>query len=365
MINTKQLPTPEDRYPIRRALLSVYDKEGLVEFAQHLVRHGVTLVSTGGTARTLQEAGLEVTEVASLTGFPEILDGRVKTLHPAVHGGLLARRNDQDDLSALSELGVEPIDLVVVNLYPFHDVAARPSVSDAEAIENIDIGGPTMIRAAAKNFFFVAAVTDPEQYTAVASELDDTGGSLTMATRRILARQAFEHTAVYDRAIAGYFAARSEEADEADLPARLSLKLSRAQSLRYGENPHQRAAMYGNADTFYEKLHGKDLSFNNIIDLSAAFFLIDEYAEADPTCAILKHTNPCGVASADSLLAAYRAGWRDPDAIRAMCQAETLCSFFMSSRAGARPMPSRSNHSSACASVKSSSSPWLQPSRAR
>lgn len=306
MIRVKSLPEPDDLQPIKRALLSVFDKTGLVDFARHLHEQSVQLISTGGTAKAIADAGIPVTEVSTLTGFPEILDGRVKTLHPAVHGALLARRTDPEDLSALDDHDIAPIDLVVVNLYPFAEVTARPDVSDAEAIENVDIGGPTMIRAAAKNFFFVAAVTSPDQYGPLMEELTRTGGSLSMQTRHNLARRAFEQTADYDRAIATYFSARSDEATAEELPPQLSLKLSRAQTLRYGENPHQRAALYGNAHAFYEQLHGKELSFNNIIDMSAALQLIDEFAEAEPTVAILKHTNPCGVATADSLLEAYR-----------------------------------------------------------
>lgn len=309
MIRVKSLPEPEDLQPVKRALLSVFDKTGLVAFATELHRHGVQLISTGGTARSISEAGLPVTEVSALTGFPEILDGRVKTLHPAVHGGLLARRTDPEDLTALEDLDIEPIDLVVVNLYPFAEVSARPNVDDAEAVENVDIGGPTMVRAAAKNFFFVGAVTSPDQYEAVIGEMDQTGGMLSMKTRRLLAHRAFEHTAEYDRAISSYFAARENGAATEALPPALSLKVSRAQTLRYGENPHQRAALYGSADSFYEKLHGKEISFNNIIDLSAALLLIDEFDRQQPTCAILKHTNPCGVATATTLHDAYRAAF--------------------------------------------------------
>ncbi len=312
MIKIKDLPPPEDRYPIRRALLSVFDKTGLVPFARRLVALGVDLISTGGTARALQEAGLPVTEVAALTSYPEILDGRVKTLHPAIHGGLLARRNDPEDLAQLTDLGIAPIDLVVVNLYPFSQATAAPDVTDATAIENIDIGGPTMIRAAAKNFFFVGVVTNPADYDAVADELEAHDTGLSLATRRRLAHRAFEHTAAYDRAISDYFARTAAPADpqadaaQDDLPATLQLRLPRHQSLRYGENPHQRAALYGDPSRFFEKLHGKELSFNNLIDLSAALFLIDEFRDAEPTCAILKHTNPCGVASAATLPEAYR-----------------------------------------------------------
>ena len=311
----KNLPPPEDAYPIRRALLSVSNKTGLVDFARRLSRQGVELISTGGTARALRDAGLDVREVASLTDFPEILDGRVKTLHPAVHGGLLARRNDPDDLNQLRDHEIAPIDLVVVNLYPFRQTVAREGVSEEEAMENIDIGGPTMIRAAAKNHAFVAVVTSPEDYGAVAGELEDASGNLSMETRRRLAHQAFEHTAHYDRAIADFFAQRSgRTSEEAALPETLRLNLPKAQDLRYGENPHQHAALYalppstpsGEAEPFFRPLHGKELSFNNLIDLSAALLLIDEFRDAAPTCAILKHTNPCGVASAEALEEAYQ-----------------------------------------------------------
>ncbi|HET6566502.1 MAG TPA: bifunctional phosphoribosylaminoimidazolecarboxamide formyltransferase/IMP cyclohydrolase [Rhodothermales bacterium] len=307
MISVKNLPAPEDRYPVRRALLSVFDKTGLVDFARRLHDLGVALISTGGSARALREAGLPVTEVSDLTGFPEILDGRVKTLHPAVHGGLLARRTDPEDLAALAAHGIEPIDLVVVNLYPFAEAVAKPDVTDAAAIENIDIGGPCMIRAAAKNFFFVGVVTTPDDYAEVATELEQQGGTLGLATRRRLAHRAFEHTASYDRAVAGYFdhTPVTPATSDDDLPDVLNVQLPKAQPLRYGENPHQAAALYGYPFRYFEQLHGKELSFNNLIDLSAALQLIDEFESADPTVAILKHTNPCGVATADTLEQAY------------------------------------------------------------
>lgn len=306
MIHVKDLPAPDDRYPIRRALLSVFDKTGLADFARRLHAQGVELVSTGGSARAIAAAGLPVTEVSSLTGYPEILSGRVKTLHPAVHGGLLARRTDAEDLQQLDELGIPPIDLVVVNLYPFADAVAEADVTDAVAIENIDIGGPTMIRAAAKNFFFLGVVTAPSDYEAVADELAHEGG-LCMATRRRLAHEAFEHTARYDRMIADYFARASQ--DEATMPPALHLHEPQAQALRYGENPHQRAALYGQPGRYFRKLHGKDLSFNNLLDLSAALLLIDEFRDEAPTCAILKHTNPCGVAMGDDLADAYHSAF--------------------------------------------------------
>ena len=310
MIHAKSLPAPDDRYPVRRALLSVFDKTGLVDFARRLHAQGVELVSTGGTARSLREAGLPVADVSDVTGFPEVLDGRVKTLHPAVHAGLLARRTDPDDLAQLADMGAAPIDLVVVNLYPFRQATARADVTDAEAIENIDIGGPTMIRAAAKNFFFVGVVTSPDDYEPVAAEIESSGGSLGMAARRRLAHRAFEHTAAYDRAIADYFGRSGSDAADA-MPARLTLDLPMAQPMRYGENPHQQAALYGlnsgsDASPFFETLHGKELSFNNLMDLAAALWLVDEFRDDDPACAILKHTNPCGAAVAPTLEAAYR-----------------------------------------------------------
>ncbi len=304
MISTKELPSPEDRYPVRRALLSVYDKAGLVDFARVLADQGVDLVSSGGTARTLREAGLPVSDVANITGFPEILDGRVKTLHPAIHGGLLARRTDPADLKQLEELEIPPFDLVVVNLYPFEEVVANTDVSEAEAIENIDIGGPAMVRAAAKNFFFTAVVTSPSDYAAVANEMTENEGTLGMASRRALALKAFERTAAYDQAIVAHWSTPSSPV-ETTLPDTFAVQLPRVATLRYGENPHQQAALYGDPLQHFTKLHGKDLSFNNLIDLSAALALIEEFRHEDPTCAILKHTNPCGVAVSNKLLEAY------------------------------------------------------------
>jgi phosphoribosylaminoimidazolecarboxamide formyltransferase/IMP cyclohydrolase len=300
MIQTKDLPAPEDRYSVRRALLSVFDKSGLPEFGRALHEQGVELLSTGGSARTLREAGLPVRDVSEVTGFPEILDGRVKTLHPLIHGGLLSRRNDPEDQATLAEHGIPPIDLVVVNLYPFGKATADPKTSDATAIENIDIGGPTMIRAAAKNFFFVGVVTDPSDYAAVAQEMSDNNGTVGISTRRRLAHKAFSHTAAYDSAIDDYFARAGDSQDTLRVGEPLSA------SLRYGENPHQQAALYGNTAPFFDKLHGKDLSFNNILDLSGALRLIREFEGAPPTCAILKHTNPCGVGTAHDLETAYQ-----------------------------------------------------------
>lgn len=311
MISTKDLPPPADRYPIRRALLSVFDKTGIVSFAQRLHELDVVLLSTGGTARTLRDAGLPVTDVSDVTGHPEVLDGRVKSMHPAIHAGILARRTDEDDLQELDDHDIAPIDLVVTNLYPFEEAVADTPDDVAHAVEHIDIGGPTMVRAAAKNHFFVGVVTNPADYDAVADELAAHDGQLSMATRQQLARSAFAHTAAYDAAIASYFATQvapdqREDAEEAALPATLAEPLPRVQTLRYGENPHQRAALYGAPDRYFEQLHGKDLSFNNLMDLSAALLLIDEFRDHPPTCAILKHTNPCGVATADTLEAAHQ-----------------------------------------------------------
>jgi phosphoribosylaminoimidazolecarboxamide formyltransferase / IMP cyclohydrolase len=307
MISASPLPPPPDRQPVRRALLSVSDKTGLATFATRLAALGIELLSTGGTARTLREAGLAVTDVSEVTGFPEILGGRVKTLHPKVHGALLARRGHADDDAEMEEHAITPIDLVVVNLYPFEEAAGREDVTDALAAENVDIGGPTMLRAAAKNWFYVGVVTDPAQYAAVADELESHDARLALATRRALARAAFARTAAYDAAIVEYL--DREDGPPAGgagiLPDTLDLRLAKAQDLRYGENPHQAAALYGEPQRFIEQLHGKELSFNNLLDLSAALALIREFAHAAPTVAILKHTNPCGVGTADTLLAAY------------------------------------------------------------
>lgn len=299
---SKDLPPPQDRYTVRRALLSVFDKTGLVAFARKLAALNVELLSTGGTAQVLREANIPVTDVSSVTDYPEMMDGRVKTLHPLIHGGLLARRTDAEDLASLSSQGGRPIDLVVVNLYPFEATIRRQGVTESEAVENIDIGGPAMLRAAAKNFHFVGTVTSPGDYDHVADELEANDCSLSMQTRKRLATKAFRLTAAYDAAVLGYF---SGLVQDFEVPDRLSINAPSAQKLRYGENPHQAAGLYGDPSEFFEQLHGKELSFNNILDLSAAFFLIDEFRDAPPTAAILKHTNPCGVGTADTLSAAY------------------------------------------------------------
>lgn len=288
---------------IRRALLSVSDKAGLADFARGLAELGVEMISTGGTARYLTELGLKIIPVSSVTGFPEIMDGRVKTLHPSIHAGILANREVEEHMRAIRELGISPIDLVVVNLYPFAATVARKGVSEAEAIENIDIGGPTMVRAAAKNFTGVGIVVDPADYGPVLSELRSSG-ELSLETRRRLARRAFNHTAAYDAAIASWF---NEE--EGDFPSELHLNFKRVQVLRYGENPHQRGAFYADgvvspeAPPIVDQLHGTRLSFNNLLDLDAARRLLDEFAL--PCCVIVKHNNPCGVAVAEHVNAAF------------------------------------------------------------
>ncbi len=278
---------------INRALISVSDKTGLVEFARGLKKHGVTILSTGGTAKALEEAGIDVVKVSDVTGFPEILDGRVKTLHPKIHGGLLARRDLSDHLDQLKEHQIDPIDLVVVNLYPFQETIAKPDVSFEDAIENIDIGGPSMIRSAAKNMASVAVVVHPDRYSEVLKEMDKTEGSVGDDMRRDLAREAFEHTADYDEAIYEFL-----ETDH-DFPPTLKLVFEKVEDLRYGENPHQRAAYYRDemappgALVHAQQLHGKALSFNNILDFDAAWSIINEFDE--PGAVVIKHNNPCGV----------------------------------------------------------------------
>jgi len=287
------------------ALLSVSDKRGLVDFAKVLVQsHGFTLLSTGGTAKLLAEAGLPVTEVGTHTGFPEIMEGRVKTLHPKIHGGLLCRRDKAEHLAQAQKNGIELIDLVVVNLYPFEQTVAKPHVEFEEAIENIDIGGPSMLRSAAKNHESVSVVCDPDDYGAVLAVLAKPAE--LQALRRKLALKVFQRTGAYDTAIARYLEGQQSEPDLEALsgfPATYSLSLKKAQSLRYGENPHQKAALYGTFHDHFQQLQGKELSYNNILDITAATYLIGEFER--PTVAILKHTNPCGVGSADTLIGAW------------------------------------------------------------
>ncbi len=290
------------------ALLSVSDKRGLVDFATALVRqHGYKLLSTGGTAKLLAEAGLPVTEVSAHTGFPEMMEGRVKTLHPKIHGGLLCRRDKADHLAAAKQHGIDLIDLVVVNLYPFEQTVAKPHVEFEEAIENIDIGGPSMLRSAAKNHESVTVVCDPADYPAViAATAAGEGSAELKVLRRKLALKVFQRTGAYDTAIAKYLETQQDEPDLEALsgfPATFTLSLKKAQSLRYGENPHQKAALYGTFHEHFQQLQGKELSYNNILDITSATYLIGEFEK--PTVAILKHTNPCGVASAETLLGAW------------------------------------------------------------
>ncbi len=284
--------------PVRRALLSCFDKTGVAELATSLHELGVELVSTGSTAARVRDAGVPVTEVAEVTGFPECLDGRVKTLHPRVHAGILADRTDPAHVAELEELGVDAIDLVVVNLYPFEDTACS-GAADADVVEMIDIGGPTMVRAAAKNHGSVGVLVDPDDYPRVLTELGEQGG-LSTALRRALASKAFQHTARYDTAVAEWF--QGEQA----WPDQLGVARPRKQTLRYGENPHQRAAWYatpGEGLAAAEQVHGKELSFNNLVDVDAAWGMAIDFAE--PCVAIVKHTNPAGLALADDLARAY------------------------------------------------------------
>jgi len=290
---------------ISRALVSVYDKTGILELVQFLVEQGVTVISTGGTYSLLKDNGLPVTKVSEITRFPEILGGRVKTLHPFIHGGILAKRTEEQ-LAELTSHQIAPIDMVVVNLYPFEKTVADPRVTLSTALENIDIGGPTMIRAAAKNFPYVAVVTDPSQYSAVISDMSENQGAVTAALRRELALAAFTRTSQYDSAIYGYLGSQQENSE---LPSLFRLHLKKVQDLRYGENPHQRAAFYADAQrppagaVAAKQLHGKELSYNNIMDMSAAIGLALEFEQ--PAVVIVKHSNPCGAAIAPDVAQAY------------------------------------------------------------
>lgn len=311
----------QQRRPIRRALLSVSDKAGIIEFAQALSQRGIELLSTGGTARLLADAGLSVTEVSDYTGFPEMMDGRVKTLHPKVHGGILGRRGQDDGVMAKHD--IQPIDIVVVNLYPFAQTVVRPDCSLEDAVENIDIGGPTMVRSAAKNHKDVAIVVKSSDYPAIITELDNNDGSLTYSTRFNLAIKAFEHTAAYDSMIANYFGTLvppyhgDTEQPSGRFPRTLNLNYIKKQDMRYGENSHQQAAFYIEEDVkeasvaTAQQLQGKALSYNNIADTDAALECVKEFSE--PACVIVKHANPCGVAIGDSLLVAYERAYKtDP-----------------------------------------------------
>jgi phosphoribosylaminoimidazolecarboxamide formyltransferase / IMP cyclohydrolase len=295
---------------IQRAILSVTDKSGLIDFARKLSGLEVELVSTGGTAKLLRDSGITVKDISDLTGFPEMLDGRVKTLHPKVHGGILHRREDAGHRAAVAEHGIAAIDMVVVNLYAFEKTAAKPGVHFEELIENIDIGGPSMIRSAAKNFQDVAVVTSPLDYEAIAEEMGRSGGALSKGTKWRLAQKAFATTAAYDSAIASTLervGANFEMAPAVGFPANLRLSFRKQMDLRYGENPHQKAAMYaddsGTGVAHGVQVRGKELSFNNIVDLQAAWDLAQEFEE--PFCGIIKHTNPCGAANGKTLAEAY------------------------------------------------------------
>jgi phosphoribosylaminoimidazolecarboxamide formyltransferase/IMP cyclohydrolase len=291
---------------IKRAMISVSDKRGVIEFARGLADLGIEIISTGGTMKLLKEAGIPVIYISEVTGFPEVMDGRVKTLHPKIHGGILALRDNPKHVQHMKENEIAPIDLVVVNLYPFRETIAKPGVSFAEAIENIDIGGPTMVRAAAKNYPHVAIVVSPDQYESVLQQIRATG-EVSAENRLQLARAAFKHTSEYDTAIHQYLQRQLDGASE--FPQTLQLQLEKAQDLRYGENPHQQAAFYRQAEASYPsvatatQLQGKELSFNNIIDLNAALELVREFSS--PAAVIIKHTNPCGTACGQTLSEAY------------------------------------------------------------
>ena len=298
----------ENRIAIKRALISVSDKTGIVDFASALSARGVEILSTGGTASLLQESGITVTEVSSYTGFPEMMDGRVKTLHPKIHGGLLGRRGVDD--AVMQEHGIQAIDLLVVNLYPFEKTVARPGTDLETAIENIDIGGPAMLRAASKNYTSVTVVTDSNDYQRIVDELSANSDGISEATRYDLAIKTFEHTARYDGAIANYFGCLPANGEKEEFPRTYSLQVSKVQEMRYGENPHQRAAFYVEQDyteasvATAKQYQGKQLSYNNMADTDAALECVKSFNDG-PACVIVKHANPCGVAEGDSLIAAY------------------------------------------------------------
>jgi len=301
---------------VTRALVSVSDKTGVTEFGRALAALGVQILSTGGTAKLLEKEGVRVTEVSAHTGFPEMLDGRVKTLHPKIHGGILARRDSREHMAALEKAGISPIDLIVVNLYPFQATVADPDCTLENAIENIDIGGPALLRAAAKNHAGVAVVVDPADYAGVLEEIRSSGG-VADATRFALAKKVFAHTAGYDGAIANYLFSLDQDRKRRPYPEVLSLQLRKLQDMRYGENPHQSAAFYRDMQPVaggiagYQQIQGKALSYNNVADSDAAWECVKSFAE--PACVIVKHANPCGVAIAESPLAAYRKALRtDP-----------------------------------------------------
>ncbi|MGB8855139.1 MAG: bifunctional phosphoribosylaminoimidazolecarboxamide formyltransferase/IMP cyclohydrolase, partial [Burkholderiales bacterium] len=296
--------------PIQLALISVSDKTGVVEFAKALSELKIDIISTGGTAKLLADAGIKVTEVADYTGFPEMLDGRVKTLHPKIHGGILGRRELPEHVAKMLEHNIPPIDLVIVNLYPFGATVAKPGCKLEDAIENIDIGGPTMVRAAAKNYLHVGIVTDTNDYINIINELRNNNRTLSDATKFTLAKKAFSHTAAYDGAISNYLTALDLSYEKQPFPHKLNLQFTKTQDLRYGENPHQQAAFYaelpavpGSLATF-KQLQGKELSYNNIADADAAWECVKTFDV--PACVIIKHANPCGAATGENTLSAYK-----------------------------------------------------------
>jgi len=293
-----------DTITIRRALISVSDKTGVVEFAKALEAFGVEILSTGGTLSALEKAGVKVRSVSSVTGFPEIMDGRVKTLHPKIHGGLLGVMDNPEHVEQMREHDISPIDLLAVNLYPFEQTVAKPGVSLDDAVEQIDIGGPAMLRAAAKNFAFKTVVTNPGRYEKIIGEMKAHNGGVTQATRFTLARETFKHTSRYDAAIFTWLSSvKKERRLPAVIPDSYFASFPKAAGLRYGENPHQSAALYGAFFDIFKQLHGKELSYNNIVDIQAAAELVEEFSE--PTVVIIKHTNPCGVGSGRTLAEGY------------------------------------------------------------
>jgi phosphoribosylaminoimidazolecarboxamide formyltransferase/IMP cyclohydrolase len=301
---------------IERALVSVSDKTGLTEFAQALIAAGVEIYASGGSRKHLEAAGIPTIEVAAYTGFPEMMDGRIKTLHPKIHGGLLCRRDRPDDMAAIAAQGIVPFELVVVNLYPFQETVSRPNVTDAEAIENIDIGGPTLIRGAAKNHTFVTIACEPSQYPKIIEQVRATG-TTTPELRRELATAAFTHTGTYDTAISNYFTSQTKDSTAANASADIQVSLHLQQPLRYGENPHQSAALYSspnasaNSLVRAKQLHGKELSYNNLLDLDSALAAVRLLPS--PSCVVLKHNNPCGAATGNSTGEAIRRAWEgDP-----------------------------------------------------
>lgn len=302
---------------IKRALISVSEKTGIVDLARELAAYDVEIISTGGTAKLLRENGLSVKDVSDITGFPEMLDGRVKTLHPKIHGGILAVRSNKSHLEQLEKHQIAEIDMVVVNLYPFENTISKPDCTFEEAIENIDIGGPTSIRAASKNYTFVTTIVDPDDYSAIIKEMKDNNGNVTVETNKKLAKKVFIHTARYDSLIAQYL--EKQEKDE-EFPSILSLQFEKVHDLRYGENPHQAGAFYkepippAGSVSFAKQLQGKEMSFNNYLDADAALELTKEFDEL--TCVVVKHLNPCGVSGGDATLNAYRRA-RETDPVSA------------------------------------------------